>query len=117
MKELDPAVFLAVLQEILGLFFWPLVAVIVLGGVAFLYVLLRERRIAGARLLWSEVAGLLGAVFALWFTFTITNSGFADIGGPIDWVLLIVLAVLGGIGGIIIAYVGLGLLADRAPAR
>lgn len=113
MKDLDPAVFVAVLQEILGGFFWPLVAFVVLGAIAFLYVLARDRTLVSARFVWSELVGLAGGVFAIWFTFAITNSDFADIGGPIDWVLLIVLFVLGAIGGTIASYVVLGLLAPR----
>jgi len=113
MKELDPAVFLAVFQEILGGFFWPLVAVVVLGAIAFLYVLARDRRLESGRFLWSQLAGLAGGIFAVWFTFFITNSRLADSGGPIDWVLLIVLFVLGAIGGTIVGYVAMGLLDRR----
>lgn len=116
MKELDPAVFLAVFQEILGGFFWPLVIVVVLGAIAFLYVLARDRRLASGRFLWSQIVGLAGGLFALWFTFFITSSQLADSGGPIDWVLLIVLFVLGAIGGTMAAYALLGLIDRRARA-
>ena len=113
MKDLDPAVFIAVFQEILGLFFWPLLAFVVLGALAFFYVLIRDRGLVTARFVWSELVGLLGGVFAIWFTFFITNSNLGDIGGPIDWVLLIGLFVLGAIGGTIATYVVLGLLGGK----
>lgn len=116
MKDLDPAVFIAVLQEILGLFFRPLVAFVVIVAAAFLYVRVRDRGVVSARFLWSEVVGLLGGVVAIWFTFFITSSNLADIGGPIDWVLLIVLFVLGAIGGTIATYVVLGLVSGRPRA-
>jgi hypothetical protein len=116
MKELDIFVFITVIREILGLFFWPLIAVIVLGAVSLVYVILRDRRIFGGRLIWSEMVGLIGGFFAIWFTFFITNSSLGEIGGPIDWVLLIVIWVLGAIGGTILAYVGLGLLQSRTSA-
>ena len=112
MKQMDPLVFIAVLQEILGVFFWPLVAFIILGAIAFFYVLIRDRRLVSGRFVWSELVGLLGGVFAIWFTFAITSSGFADIGGPIDWVLLAILFVLGAIGGTIVTYVVLGLISS-----
>jgi hypothetical protein len=117
MKELDPAVFVAVFQEMLGWMFWPLVAVIVLGGLAFLFVLVRDRRIVGRRLLVAELGGLAGGVFGVWFMQWITNSGFRDIGGPIDVVLVIGIFAAGLIGGTILSYVLLGLIGGRAAAR
>ncbi|MFS8037025.1 DUF5368 domain-containing protein [Xanthobacter sp. AM11] len=116
MKDLDPAVFAAVFQEILGPFFWPLVALVVLGAAAFVFVLIRDGKLVSARFLWSELIGLLGGVFAIWFTFAITSSDLADIGGPIDWVLLIALFAAGSVGGAIIAYVLLSLLRRRPAA-
>ncbi|MGE4372123.1 MAG: DUF5368 domain-containing protein [Xanthobacter sp.] len=116
MQNYDPSVFIAVLQEILGGFFWPLVVFVIVGALAFFYVLIRDRGLVSARFVWSELVGLLGGVFAIWFTFAITSSSFADIGGPIDWVLLMVLFVLGAIGGTIVTYVILGLLSARKSA-
>lgn len=117
MKELDIFILTAVFREILGGFFWPLVVVVIGGAVALLYVVLvRDRKIALRRLVISELVGLVGGFFAIWFTFFITSSGLRDIGGPIDWVLLIVLWVLGAIGGTIISYVALGFMQTRTRA-
>ena len=116
MKELDPAVFIAVFQEMLGLWFWPLVGLVAFIVLLCLYVLARDRRIVSARLLLSELLGLAGGAFGIWLAFTVTNSDWADIGGPIDWVLLIAIFVAGTVGGIVFAYGLLGLLAGRRKA-
>lgn len=113
MKELDPAVFVAVFQEMLGLWFWPLIALAAFIVLLCLYVLARDRRIVSARLLAAEVLGLAGGAFGIWLAFTVTNSDWADIGGPIDWVLLIAIFAAGTVGGIVFAYGLLGLLAGR----
>ncbi|TCT04617.1 DUF5368 domain-containing protein [Aquabacter spiritensis] len=110
MKDLDPAILFSVLQEILGGLFWPLVAGALLAGLAFLVVLVRDRRLVSDRFLMSELIGLAGGVFAIWLAFVVTDSNFADIGGPIDWVLLIVLFALGGVGGTLCAYLLLALV-------
>jgi hypothetical protein len=113
MKELDPAVFVAVFQEMLGLWFWPLIALAAFIVLLCLYVLARDRRVVSARLLLSELLGLAGGVFGIWLAFTVTSSDWADIGGPIDWVLLIAIFAAGTVGGIVFAYGLLGLRAGR----
>jgi uncharacterized protein (DUF2062 family) len=46
----------------------------------------------------------VGAVLAVWFVMAMTDSQLADLGGPIDIVLMIGIAVLGAIGGAIFVY-------------
>ncbi|HRJ70159.1 MAG TPA: DUF5368 domain-containing protein [Beijerinckiaceae bacterium] len=113
MKDLDPAVFLAVFQEILGPLFWPLVAVIVLGALGLLFVLVRERGIVARRFVWSQVVGLAGGAFGIWFMLWLTNSRMSDGGGPVDWLLSVIIWVVGAAGAAIGAYVVLGLITPR----
>ncbi|TFL14283.1 hypothetical protein CSC67_09035 [Pusillimonas caeni] len=110
MKELDPTVLLAVLREMLGPLFWPLSAVLVLGALALAALLLRERRILLRRLGRSHVLGLLrrlgrshvlgllGGLGAL-VLMRVSAAGFVAVGGPVDWLLLGLVFVLGVLGG------------------
>jgi hypothetical protein len=109
MKDLDPATFLAVFQEMLGPLLWVLVALALAGTVAFLVVLLRDRGLRPRRLIWAEAAGLLGGIGAVLLMQTVTHSGFGDIGGPADWVLVALIFGLGAVGAIVLVYAALGL--------
>jgi len=112
MKDLDPIVFMAVFQEMLGFLFWPLVAFIVIGAVALLAVIIRDRRIHPQRLVLSELIGLAGGFVAIALMLWVTESEARDLlGGPIDWLLTVAIWIAGAIGATIAAYVGLSLIA------
>lgn len=116
MKELDPAVFMVVFQEMLGVLFWPLAGFIVLGALALLAVIIRDRRIHPQRLLISELVGFFGGFLAIALMLWVTESAAQDLlGGPIDWLLTVAIWVAGAIGATIAAYVGLSLIAGRTP--
>jgi len=117
MKELDLATLVAVLQELLGPWLWAGLAAAVAATAAFLYVLVRDRGLVSARLVWSEVAGLAGGAAAVLILQAVTNSGFGDIGGPIDWVLVGLVFLAGAIGAIVGTYALLGLLAGLRAGR
>lgn len=104
MKELDPFVLLAVFQEMLGPLLWVLLCAAALGFAAFLALLWRERRIAARRLLHSQAVGLLGGFAALALMVQVSSSGFMDAGGPIDWLLIVLVFGLGLIGTAIASY-------------
>jgi hypothetical protein len=116
MKDLDLFVFVAVFQEMLGPLLWIGLGVAALVALAFAWLLLRERGLVAARLARSELVGLVGAVVAILFMQAVTNSSFADIGGPIDWVLIALIALGGFVAATLTAYVGFGLLALRRPS-
>jgi hypothetical protein len=117
MKNLDPMVFVSVFQELLGLLFWPLVAFIVLGGLAVIVVIIREGGLRSARLVRAELVGLAGGFIAIAFMLWITNSRLADVlGGPVDWLLTIAIWVAGAIGATLVAYVGFAVLRMRRRA-
>jgi len=64
---------------------------IILGIVtplAFITLLLRERRLVSSRMLYSQAAGLLGGGLALVLMARVSSSGFTDAGGPADWLLI-----------------------------
>ena len=109
MKDLDLATLLAVFQEMLGFALWPLIALAVLVTLVFAVVLLRDRGIRARRLVWSEAAGVVGGVVAVLVMQAITNSGFGDIGGPIDWIVVAGIFLAGAVGTTMAAYAVLGL--------
>jgi len=105
MKELEIGVFVAVFVEMLGpLLFWLMVAAIVVVTLGFVWVLIRDRGLDSKRLVRAQVVGVLGGIGAILFMQWITNSGFRDIGGPVDLMLVALIFVLGAIGTAILAY-------------
>jgi hypothetical protein len=111
MKDLDLTVFVSVFQEMLGsVLLWLLVAAAVAVTLAFLVVLLRERRISSRRLVWSEIVGVVGGCAAVLFMQTITHSSFGDLGGPIDWLLVLGIWALGAGGATLLGYAAFGTL-------
>jgi uncharacterized membrane protein YhaH (DUF805 family) len=113
MKELDLATLVAVFQEMLGVWLWMGLAAAALATLAFLFVLVRDRGVVSSRLVWSELAGVAGGVAAVLIMQSVTNSGFRDIGGPIDWILVALIFLAGAVGTIVGVYALAGLVAGR----
>jgi len=118
MKELDPLILIAVFQEMLGPVLWLLLAIVVIGTVAFVALLLRERQILSRRLMWSQAAGLLGGVMSLVIMARVSASGYSDAAGPADWILIAAVFMTGAIGTTILAYTIMGWIkaTRRQPA-
>ena len=104
MKELDLLILLSVFQEMLGALLWPLLAIMVLGTLAFMLLLVRERSIVSQRFVRSQALGLFGGVFALMLMANVSSSGFTDAGGPADWLLIALVFGLGLVGAAIVFY-------------
>ena len=104
MKELDLLILLSVFQEMLGALLWPLLATLVLGTLAFILLLARERKIVSRRFVRSQALGLIGGVFALMLMANVSSSGFTDAGGPADWLLIALVFGLGLVGAAIVFY-------------
>lgn len=113
MKDLDPMIFVAVFQEMLGPSLWLLVILAVAGLAGLLFVLARDRGVASNLLVVAELIGLAGGFAALALMWLMTQSAPADIGGPIDWVLVAIIWTVGAIGTAILAYVAMSLLRRR----
>ena len=117
MQDFTLATILAVFEEIFGrTLFWAMVAVAALVTLAYLYVLVRDRAVSWRKFLWAQLSMPVGAVVAVVFVQLITDSGFADIGGPIDVIVLLGIAVLGAVGMAILVYTVQSLL-HRPEAR
>lgn len=111
MKELEFGTLIAVFEEIFGpLVFWAMVAAAAVITVLFVYVVIRDRAILSARFLRAELLAPVGAVAAVWFVLAVTNSGLSDIGGPVDLIVIALVALAGAGGFTLLAYVALALL-------
>jgi hypothetical protein len=113
MKELDPLVFLAVFQEMLGPLLWVLMALAIGGTLYFIRLLLREKGLVARRLVRAEIAGLVGGVLALVLMAKVSSSGFTDAGGPADWFLIALVFGVGMVGSVLLVY---GILGWRQSA-
>jgi hypothetical protein len=114
MKELDPMVFLAVFQEMLGAWLWIGLVASAATLVAFVALLLRERRIVSRRLVQSELLGLFGGAMALVIMARVSSSGFTDAGGPADWFLIALVYGVGLAATVVLVYTLMGWLRPRA---
>ena len=105
MQELTLETLIAVFEEIFGRgLFWAMVAAAVLVTLAYGFVLLRDRAIAWRKFLLAQLSMPFGAIAAVLFVQGITNSHLRDIGGPIDVVVLLGVAVAGAVGAAILVY-------------
>lgn len=105
MKDLTLETLIAVFEEIFGRgLFWAMVAAAVVVTLAYLYVLIRDRAVSWKKFLLAQIAMPFGAVAAVLFVQRMTHSRFADLGGPIDWLVLLGVAAAGAVGLAILVY-------------
>lgn len=104
MKDLNPLVLLSVFEEMLGPLLWLLLAVVILGIIAFASLLLRERHLVSRRLVRSEALGIVGGALSLVLMAKVSSSGFTDAGGPADWLLIALVFGAGLVGSTILIY-------------
>ncbi|WP_298678856.1 DUF5368 domain-containing protein [uncultured Lentibacter sp.] len=105
MQELTLTTLFAVFEEIFGRgLFWAMVLAAALVTVAYIYVLIRDRAVSWRKFLWAQLSMPIGAIAAVLFVQGMTRSGFADIGGPIDMIVLLGVAAGGAVGMAICIY-------------
>ncbi len=104
MKQLDLATLFSVFQEMFGVWLYVLIAAAIAITAATLFVLLRDRHLSPARLVRAEVIGLFGGFLTVIAVQRITDSGFSDIGGPVDVILLALIWIAGAVGTAMLAY-------------
>ena len=115
MEEFSLMTILAVFEEMFGRgLFWTMVGVAALITLAWLYVLIRDRSMSMRKFLLAQLSMPIGGIAAVWFVMIMTNSGFADIGGPIDWLVLLGVFAAGAVGFAILVYVVQSLLRGKA---
>ncbi|MFM6985654.1 MAG: DUF5368 domain-containing protein [Hydrogenophaga sp.] len=117
MKELDPMVFLAVFQEMLGPMLWLMLAAALAAVAAFVSLVVREKGIVSRRLVHAELLGLVGGGVALVIMAQVSSSGFTDAGGPADWFLIALVYGVGAVATVILTYAVMGWMQPRPAAR
>ena len=105
MEELTLQTMIAVFEEMFGAaLFWAMVVAAVVVTVAYIYVLVRDRRVGMRKFLIAQLFMPVGAVLAVWFVMAMTDSALRDIGGPVDLIVLLGIAALGAVGTAILVY-------------
>ncbi len=105
MEQLTFETMIAVFEEIFGRgLFWAMVGVAVAVTIAYLYVLVRDREMSMRKFLLAQLSMPFGAVAAVVFVQVMTSSHLRDIGGPVDVIVLLGVAVMGAIGTAILVY-------------
>ncbi len=117
MDEMTLGTLLAVFEEMFGFWiFWAMAILAVIITAGYLYVLVRDRAVSWRKFLWAQLSMPFGAVAAVWFVLRMTESHLADMGGPIDIIVLLGVAVAGAVGLAILVYTLESLLL-RKPGR
>lgn len=117
MKDLTLGTMIAVFEEIFGTgLFWAMVVAAVLITITYIYVLIRDRAVSWRKFLLAQLSMPIGAVAAVLFVQSVTSSSFGDIGGPVDVIVLALIAVAGAIGMAILVYTVQSLVTGK-PVR
>ncbi len=115
MKDLTFGTLIAVFEEMFGRgLFWAMVAVAAVITVLYLYVLIRDRAMSMRKFLFAQLSMPFGALAAVLFVQGVTHSGFGDIGGPVDVIVLLGVAVMGAVGLAILVYTAQSLFRRKA---
>ncbi|CUH53208.1 DUF5368 domain-containing protein [Shimia marina] len=115
MKDLTFETLWAVFEEVFGKgLFWAMVLAAVVVTLAYLFVLIRDRAVSWRKFLWAQMSMPFGALGAVLFVQWATKSSFADLGGPIDVIVMLMVAAVGAIGLAILVYTLEALLVRRA---
>lgn len=118
MNELTPSTMLAVSIEIFGSgVFWTMVGLAVVITAAYIFVVIRDRRVSMRKFLVAQVSMPFGAVAAVALVMLITNSRPANIGGPIDVIVLLAVALAGAVGLAILVYTAQSMLRPPGDER
>ncbi|MFP4043931.1 MAG: DUF5368 domain-containing protein [Rhodosalinus sp.] len=105
MEELTFTTMIAVFEEMFGPWlFWAMVVAALVITLLYVYVLIRDHSVSWRKFLLAQLAMPVGAIAAVLFVFWVTNSGFGDLGGPIDIIVLLGVAAAGAVGAAILVY-------------
>jgi len=116
MEELTFETMVAVFEEMFGpVLFWAMVVVAVAITLGWIYVLIRDRALGMRQFLVAQLFMPVGAILAVWFVMAMTSSKLSDIGGPVDMIILLAIALMGAVGAAILVYVIERLLFRRDP--
>ena len=116
MQEISFETLLYVLIEVFGpVLFWLMVGVAAVVPLSYLFVLIRDRAVSWRKFLWAQLSMPVGAGAAVGFVMWGTDSNLRDMGGPIDLIILLGVAIIGAIGIAILVYTAEALLLRKDP--
>lgn len=105
MSEISFGTLITVLQEMFGFWvFWILCVGAILVTCTYLYVLVRDRAVSWRKFVLAQLSMPFGAAAAVWFVLRITASRIGDLGGAIDVIVLLLVAMAGAFGAAILVY-------------
>ncbi|MCR9156260.1 MAG: DUF5368 domain-containing protein [Rhodobacteraceae bacterium] len=114
MKDLTFGTLLAVFEEIFGTgLFWAMVSFAALVTVGYIYVLIRDHSISWRKFLLAQLSMPIGAIVSVWFVLLMTSSRLSDLGGPVDVIVFLGIAVAGAMGTAILVYTVQSLVRPR----
>ncbi len=114
MKDLTFGTLLAVFEEIFGTgLFWAMVSFAALVTVGYIYVLIRDHSISWRKFLLAQLSMPIGAIVSVWFVLLMTSSKLSDLGGPVDVIVFLGIAVAGAMGTAILVYTVQSLVRPR----
>lgn len=115
MENPSLGMFLAVFEEMFGpVLFWAMVIAAAIITVLYLYVLIRDRAVSWRKFLLAQLSMPVGAVAAVVLLWQVTHSSLADVGGPIDVIVLLGVAAVGAVGMAIAVYTVQSLIRGKA---
>lgn len=105
MKDLTLGTILAVFEEIFGTaLFWTMIVVAAIVTAGYIYVLIRDHSISWRKFLLAQLSMPVGAIAAVWFVLFMTSSQLRNLGGPVDVIVFLGIAVAGAVGAAILVY-------------
>ena len=106
MRHANLEVIFSILVEMFGAsLLWGMLSGAAIIIAAFIFVLVRDHKLESRDLVRAEIWAPVGGILAILFLQFITESGFSDIGGPIDIIVLILTGCTGALGLTILIYV------------
>lgn len=106
MEEFKISVFIAIFEEMFGVFvWWSLVTLVILVAVLFLYFLIKEKRRSKEDFTIASIAAPLAGIAAIFIVLGLTSSSFSDLRGTIDYVIIAMVAIFSAIATLVSVYV------------
>jgi hypothetical protein len=115
MRHANLEIMFSILMEMFGpSLLWSMLSVATVITAAFIFVVIRDHKLESRDLVRAEIWAPVGGIMAILFLQFMTESGFSDLGGPIDIIVLILTGCTGALGLTILVYVFQALFLRRA---
>lgn len=109
MKDFTLETMWAITVEMFGLLLWPAIALAAIIAFLFLVALLRQRGFRGRAARSAIIIGLLVAIVAMAIAPFMTQAGYDNVHGVIDWMFLAVIGIGAFVGVAVATFALLGM--------